>query len=59
MQGLMEDECIIGKVPALEEPEIDTLFTHWEVTEEKPCKWEKFRENLNSWLWKLQKREKL
>lgn len=39
MMKLMEDECIIGKVPAIELEEIDKLFENWEITEEKPCQW--------------------
>jgi len=32
MNSLMEDECIIGKVPKLEKDEIPTLFDAWGIT---------------------------
>lgn len=59
MLKLMEDECIIGKVPAIEQYEIEKIFEPWEITEEQPCDWIKFREGLNKWLWHMQDREKL
>jgi len=37
MKSLMEDECIIGKVPNLQPHEIPTLFDAWDITEEKKC----------------------
>ena len=39
MESLMNDECIIGKVPNLQPHEIPTLFDAWEITEEKKCTW--------------------
>ena len=55
----MEDECIIGKVPALQESEIEIIFDDWGITEEHPCSWIQFREGLNKWIWRMQDREKL
>ena len=59
MGKLMKDECIIGKIPNLEPEEIDIMFDHWEITDENKCSWYKFRDGLNTWLWKLQDREVL
>jgi hypothetical protein len=56
---LKEDKCIIGKVPALEDHEIESVFESWEITEEKPCTWVQFREGMNCWIWRLQDRQKL
>ena len=39
MYALMRDECIIGKVPNLQDDEIPTLFDAWGITEENKCKW--------------------
>ena len=55
----MEDDCIIGKVPALEPEEIEKVFDPWGITPEKPCTWLMFREGMNKWIWRMQDREKL
>ena len=39
--------------------QIPTIFDAWGITEENPCTWQYFRDNLNAWLWKMQDREKL
>ena len=39
MDGLMKDECIIGKIPNLEQDEISILFEKWEATEEAKYSW--------------------
>ena len=59
MKSLMEDECIIGKVPNLQLDEIPTLFDAWEITEEKKCTWQEFRDGMNTRLWKMQDRDVL
>ena len=53
MGKLMKDECIIGKVPNLQEEEIPRIFEAWEINDEKLCSWYQFRDGLNTWLWKL------
>ena len=51
---LMEDECIIGKVPRLEESEIsEKMFENWGITAEKKCTWHMFKDELNNWVWRL------
>lgn len=55
----MKDECIIGKIPNLQEDEIPTLFDAWGITDETKCKWQQFTAGLNNWLWRLQDRERL
>ena len=59
MSKLMEDECIIGKVPALEQDEIQVVFEPWNITDENLCTWIQFREGCNTWLWRMQDREVL
>lgn len=39
MDALKKDECIIGKIPNLQDDEIPTLFDAWDITEEKKCTW--------------------
>lgn len=53
LKSLMEDECIIGKVPNLQPEEVETIFDPWAITEEKKCTWWQFSTGLNTWLWKL------
>lgn len=59
MLKLKKDECIIGKVPCLEDDEVEEVFEPWQITAEKPCTWIKFREGMNCWLWKMTDREQL
>ena len=59
MKKLGKDECIIGKVPNLTDDEVDILFDEWEITEENLCTWHKFRDGLNTWLWRQQDHETL
>lgn len=53
MQALMKDECIIGKVPNLEEDEVQIIFDPWPATDEGKYSWQQFRDGLNTWLWKM------
>ena len=48
MDKLMKDECIIGKVPNLFKEEIPRIFEAWEITDDKPCTWYRFRDGLNT-----------
>ena len=59
MKKLIADECIIGKVPNMIEDEIEGLFEPWKITDEEKCTWHRFRDGLNTWLWKMQDRERL
>ena len=55
---LLNDDCIIGKIPRLTEEEASQVVEAWEM----PGKvtWFEFREQLNlKWAWRLQDREKL
>lgn len=40
MQALMKDECIIGKVPNLEEDEVQIIFDPWPATDEGKYSWQ-------------------
>lgn len=33
MHSLMKDECIIGKIPNLQDDEVDRVFDAWEYSE--------------------------
>ena len=59
MDSLMKDECIIGKVPNLQEDEIKVLFDAWPANDEGKYFWQQFSAGLNTWLWKMQDREVL
>ena len=59
MGMLLKDECIMGKVPNLEEYEVESMFDPWGITDENLCTWHRFRDGLNTWLWKMQDREVL
>jgi hypothetical protein len=59
MVRLLKDECIIGKIPDLNEEEIDQIFEPWEISDEKKCEWHLLRDGLNTWQWRLQDRETL
>jgi hypothetical protein len=52
---LLNDECIIGKTPYIDQSKIDKLFEAWpdKVT------WEYFRQNCNQWEWRQVPLEKL
>lgn len=58
---LINDECIIGKVPDLTEEEVPALVEQWTFTgKDNRLTWFEFRECLNTkWGWRLQDREKL
>lgn len=40
MDSLMKDECIIGKVPNLEQDEIKILFDSWPCNDEGKYFWQ-------------------
>jgi len=39
LKSLMKDECIIGKVPNLEESEVEGLFDSWTPNEQQLFTW--------------------
>jgi Ca2+-binding EF-hand superfamily protein len=59
MRRLTSDDCIIGKVPALSDEEIDQLFDNWNTNKDNKVSWIEFREGINNWRWQLSERERL
>ena len=70
MRRLAQDDCIIGKVPALnddqvyfyfnfKQPQIDRLFDEWNTNKDNKVSWIELREGLNKWKWALSDRERL
>jgi hypothetical protein len=59
MRRLASDECIIGKVPALTDDQIDTLFDEWNTNKDSKVSWLEFREGINKWKWQLSDRDRL
>ena len=54
---LLEDECIIGKVP--KSAGVDQLFEAWNTNKDGKVSWVEFRDGLNRWEWRLTERDKL
>jgi len=61
MTKLLNDDCIIGKVPALTEAEAHAIADEWTFASANGrLTWFEFRDALNQkWEWRLQDREKL
>ena len=59
MRRLMNDECIIGKIPRLSDDEVENVFDDWNTNKDNKITWFEFREGLNRWQWRLQDKEKL
>jgi len=59
MKRLATDECIIGKVPNVDESEYAGLFEKWDTNEDGKVSWEEFREGMNKWKWRMVDRETL
>ena len=57
MARLATDECCIGKVPAVNESDYESLFTSWTPSVTGMSNWEIFREGMNSWKWRMMDRE--
>ena len=57
MKRLATDECIIGKVPNVDEIEYAGLFEKWDTNEDGKVSWEEFREGMNKWKWRMVDRE--
>lgn len=49
VQRLKEDECIIGKIPFVDEASLETMFESWP----EKTTWEHFRNNCNDWQWRM------
>lgn len=56
---LLNDECIIGKIPKIKEEDIETLFDQWSTNKDGKIVWVEFREGLNKWEWKMLDKERL
>ncbi|CDW81373.1 leucine rich repeat family protein [Stylonychia lemnae] len=59
MRRLSQDDCIIGKVPALNDDQIERLFDEWNTNKDNKVSWIELREGLNKWKWTLSDRERL
>lgn len=55
MQRLKDDECIIGKVPYVEQNAYENLFMEWP----EKTTWEHFRNSCNEWEWRMVPYEQL
>jgi hypothetical protein len=53
MAKLINDECIIGKVPNLTKDEASMVFESWKPEAGELFSWYQFRDGLNTWLWRL------
>jgi len=49
MRRLMNDECIIGKIPRLSDDEVENVFDDWNTNKDNKITWFEFREGLNRW----------
>ena len=49
MHRLARDECTIGKMPAVSEPEYEGLFAAWDTNEDQLVSWHEFCEGCNQW----------
>ena len=57
---LLNDECIIGKIPNISEDEVNQIAEAWEMNKDGRITWFEFRDQINAkWSWRLQDREKL
>jgi Ca2+-binding EF-hand superfamily protein len=43
MKKLLDDECIIGKVPKMNEAEIEIIFDNWDKNADGKINWVEFR----------------
>jgi hypothetical protein len=59
MEKLLEDECVIGKVPNVTPAEIPGLFESWDTNTDGVISWVEFREGINSWPWRMVDLEEL
>lgn len=53
MQDLLNDECILGKIPNLTETEVEGMFDDWDKNEDGKISWKEFRNGMNRWKWRL------
>lgn len=53
MKRLATDECIIGKVPNVEEADYEGLFVNWKENDEGLITWHYFAEGSNQWQWHM------
>ena len=51
MQRLANDECVIGKIPDMEEAEYEGLFADWDLNSDGLVSWSEFCEGCNKWQW--------
>jgi hypothetical protein len=59
MRRLSSDDCIIGKVPSLNDEQIERLFDEWNTNKDNKISWIELREGLNKWKWTLSDRDTL
>ena len=53
MPRLVQDECIIGKIPNVNPSEFEGLFANWEENEDGLITWHQFAEGCNQWAWQM------
>ena len=59
LRRLANDEAIIGKVPNLNDEDIETVFDEWNTNKDNKVSWIEFREGINRWGWRQTDRDKL
>ena len=59
MRDLVNDKGIMGKIPKLTDEQIETIFDDWDKNEDGKISWQEFRDNVNSWEWRLMDKDQM
>lgn len=59
MHRLAQDECVIGKIPQVNESEYEGLFASWDTNADGLISWHEFCEGCNQWQWHFVESETL
>jgi Ca2+-binding EF-hand superfamily protein len=59
MHDLKNDVENMGKVPNVNDDEIETMFDKWDKNNDDKISWQEFRDGCNSWQWRLLDRHEM
>lgn len=59
MYDLINDKGIMGKVPKMNEDDVEHIFDNWDKNKDGKISWQEFRNGLNSWEWRLMDKDQM